>query len=107
MSALLAVPERSTARARRSLILVPGEDLLRLGRPRVAVLVHLFRVPPVVLDLREVVALDAGEVLAQREVAQAVDRLLPLEAGGPFDEHFRARRVRAALGDGHAAGEQG
>src|ERR1700752_3707738 len=106
MSALLAVPERSTARARRSLILVPGEDLLRLGRPLVAVLVHLFRVPPVVLDLRQVVALDAGEVLAQREVPEAVDRLLPFEAGGPLDEDFRAGGVRAALGDRHAAGEQ-
>src|SRR6267378_8235547 len=62
MSALLAVPERKTKQARRSFILVPREDLLGLGGPLVAVLVHLLRVPPVVLDLRQVVALDAGEV---------------------------------------------
>src|SRR6266850_3960019 len=81
MSALLAVPEKRTRRARRDFILVPGEDLLRLGGPLVAVLVHLGCVPPVVPDLREIVALDAGEVLAERKVAQAVDRLLPVEAG--------------------------
>src|SRR5690242_7891078 len=90
---------------RRRGSLVSRQDLLRLGRPLVAVLVHLLGVPPVVLDLREVVALDAGEVLAEREVAEAVDRLLALEAGGPLDEYPGAGRVRAALGDRHAAGE--
>src|SRR6185436_10819861 len=106
MSAPLAVAETRSARARTSLILVPRQDLLRLGGPLVAVLVHLRRVPPVVLDLRQVIALDAGEVLAQREMAEAVDRFLPLEAGRPLDEHLRPRRVRPALGDRHASREQ-
>src|SRR6266850_4409523 len=106
MSALLAVAEKTTMKARRNLMLVAGEDLLRFARPLIAVLVHLRRVPPVVLDLRQIVALDAGEVLPQREVAEAVDRLLPVEAGGPLDEHFRASRVGAAFRDRHAAGEE-